>query len=691
MTQSRDLLIELGTEELPPKALKALASAFHDGFIQKLKELELSYVDSEWMATPRRLAIRVFELDTQQQDKIQDRQGPAVAAAFNADGSPKPAAVGFAKSCGVEVDDLERVSTPKGERLAFQLTVKGQATSELIPEAIEYALSKLPIPKAMRWGNGDHEFIRVPHWLLILFGEEVPQATIFDLTASNQSFGHRFHAPQAITIENPKSYDEQLANAYVDVSFASRKAKIRNQVESIAQTLNATPVVDEDLLEEVAALVEWPVALQGGFDETFLEVPAEALIATMQADQKYFHLVDEKQKLLPYFITVSNIESTRPQSVIDGNEKVIRPRLSDAKFFYEADKKHRLDSYSEKLKNIIFQKKLGSLFDKTQRVKAVASELAAPLQGNVEDIQRAADLCKSDLMTNMVYEFPELQGIMGSYYAKNDGENEQVCKAMNEIYQPRFAGDQLPSSATGSALSIADRLDTLVGIFGIGQPPTGAKDPFALRRSAVGLIRILTEKKINLDLKPLVNSSIGSYQGIELTEETCSQVLSFIEGRMNAWYLERGYSAQVLQSVFALKLTNPYDIQQRIEAVNHFNQLDDSEALAAANKRVGNILSKADIDVQQNRVDAQLFEQEEERALFDQLETITEEVQQLVAQSQYQSALTMLAKLREPVDAFFDHVMVNAEDTKVRSNRLALLNALHSLFLSIADISLLQK
>ncbi|NVJ51780.1 MAG: glycine--tRNA ligase subunit beta [Gammaproteobacteria bacterium] len=691
MTQTQDLLIELGTEELPPKALKSLAAAFHNGVIERLKDLELSFTDSEWLATPRRLAVRVFDLQVQQQDKVQDRQGPAVAAAFNDDGSAKPAAVGFAKSCGVDVTELQRVATAKGERLAYQVKVPGQATSALLNDVINAALAKLPIPKAMRWGQGEHEFIRVPHWLLVLFGETVAPVQVFDLQSNNISFGHRFHAPDAIIINNAKSYDEQLRAAFVDVSFASRKAHIREQVEAIAKTLNATAVIEESLLEEVAALVEWPVALTGGFDAEFLEVPAEALIATMQADQKYFHLVDEQQRLLPHFITVSNIESRHPQSVIDGNERVIRPRLADAKFFYDADKKHRLDSYQEKLKSIVFQQKLGTLYDKTMRIKQLAKPLADALAGQTALIERAAELCKSDLLTNMVYEFPELQGIMGSYYAANDNEPKEVAAAMNEVYQPRFAGDVLPKTITGSALSIADRIDTLVGIFGINQPPTGAKDPFALRRSALGLIRILVEKGINLSLEPLLEQAKANYQDNAFTDETTASVLEFIAGRLQAWYLDKGYSAQVIHSVLVLNIDNPFDIHQRLAAVSDFNELPASESLAAANKRVSNILSKAEDNYATHKIDSALFEAQEEKVLFEQLSSMNDRVQSHVQGGDYAAALKLLATLKEPIDAFFDKVMVNADNNAVRLNRLQLLHSLRALFLSIADVSLLQK
>jgi glycyl-tRNA synthetase beta chain len=690
MTQAADFLVELGTEELPPKALTTLAQAFHDQLITQINNADLSFIDSEWFATPRRLAVRVNQLQLQQNDKQVERLGPAVAAAFDGEGNPKPAAIGFAKSCGVEVSDLQRIATDKGERLAFNATVKGEAAATLLPAMVNEALSKLPIPKAMRWGESQAEFIRPPHWLLMMLGEHVVEANLLELCSSNISYGHRFHAPQAITLQAPADYEKLLYQAKVDVSFQSRKANIRQQVEAIAEQQGAVAVIDEELLEEVTALVEWPVALCGKFDEAFLSVPAEALIATMQKDQKYFHLVDKNDRLMPLFITVANIESIHQESVIHGNERVIRPRLADAKFFYDADCKHNLADSIEKLKSIVFQNKLGSLYDKTQRIKTVARWIAEQIGSRQSDVERAADLCKCDLVSNMVYEFPELQGIMGRYYAANDGENPEVCAAMDDIYRPRFAGDQLPESQTGIALAIADRIDTLVGIFGIGQPPTGAKDPFALRRAALGILRILVEKELALDLKQLLSISINSFSGISLIEDTQQQIEHFFDARLQAWYQEQGFTPQVITAVTTLGLTEPLDIHLRIHAVNQFNQLESSEALAAANKRVGNILSKSATH-SLKAVDENLLQQQEEIELYRQLSAMTEKVQQWVANKDYSAALNQLAGLREVIDAFFAQVMVNVEDDAIKNNRLALLHQIRSLFLSIADVSLLQK
>lgn len=691
MSQHQDFLVELGTEELPPKALAKLATALHQNIIERLQNAELKFKQSEWFATPRRLAVRVIDLQAQQDDKVMERQGPAVNAAFDAEGNPKPAAIGFAKSCGVNVEDLDRTETPKGERLSYKAKVKGAATVDLLPEVVESSLKKLPIPKAMRWGDSDAEFIRPPHWLVMLFGKDIVPATIFDLQSGNQTMGHRFHTPDAITIADPSSYEASLRSVKVDVDFEHRKRTIRQQVESIAQKHNAKAVIEEDLLNEVAALVEWPVALDGQFDEAFLEVPAEALIATMQADQKYFHLVDNNDRLLPRFITVSNIESKRPHTVIEGNERVIRPRLADAKFFFDSDKKKPLDDYINKLQKVVFQKKLGTLYDKSQRIKQVAGSIANNLGYSVELAQRAAELCKCDLMSSMVYEFPELQGIAGRHYATLHNEHADVAAAMDEVYMPRFAGDALPGTETGICLALADRIDTLVGIFGIGQAPTGAKDPFALRRAALGVIRLIVEKQLNLDLSQLIDESIEALREIPLESGTKDQLLEFFAARTQAWYQEQSFSAQVIQAVTALEITQPADLDKRIRAVAEFNKLEQSEALAAANKRVSNILAKSEVDVSSLSVKQELLEEAEESTLFSDMNNIGEQVAQKVNASDYSDALNLLASLRDSIDNFFDKVMVNADNTEVKNNRLALLNQLRQMFLSIADISLLQK
>lgn len=686
----QDFLFELGCEELPPKALTKLADSLHASLCQSFESLGLSFADSEWFATPRRLAVRFTNLDAAQADKQVEKLGPAVQAAFDDDGNPKPAATGFARSNGVEVDQLSRKQTDKGERLAFIADVKGQMTSELIQDVLEKAINQLPVPKAMRWGDSSSQFTRPVHWVLAILGEQVLPVKLFEEQASNQTFGHRFHAPDAITINSADQYDAALTEAKVITSFAARKAKIREQVEAIAKELNAIAVIDEDLLEEVTALVEWPVALAGNFDDEFLKVPSEALISSMAEHQKYFHLVDQDNQLLPKFITIANIESKNTQSVIEGNEKVIRPRLADAKFFYDTDCKKSLASYTEKLKTILFQNKLGTLFDKTQRIKKLAEKIAAMLGEDSALVSRAAELCKCDLMTDMVYEFSDLQGIMGRYYATNDGEPAEVAAAMDEVYMPRFAGDDLPETQTGLILAIAERIDTLVGIFGINQIPTGAKDPFALRRASLGVLRLITEKSLALDIAELIDASLDSYSDIELEANTKKQLLDFFAARELAMYQAMDVPTQAIQSVQALKITQPTDFAKRVNAVTQFNQSEESGDLAEANKRVKNILEKSEFDPAVIQIDESLFESEES-ALYSTINENKDFVATSAAKGEYAAALDKLAGLKSVVNNFFDHVMINADDPAVRNNRLALITELRSLFLQIADVSLLQK
>lgn len=686
----QDFLFELGCEELPPKALTKLASSLHNHLKSSFESLGLDFVDSEWFATPRRLAVRFIQLDSAQSDKQVEKLGPAVVAAFDNDGNAKPAAIGFAKSNGVEVSDLSRKKTGKGERLAYVADVKGKKTNELMQELLQKAVAQLPVPKAMRWGDSSDQFSRPVHWLVAIMGEVTLAINLFGLTASNQSFGHRFHAPDPITISNPNEYEAKLTAANVIACFEERKAKIRIQVEKIAGDANANAVVSEELLEEVTALVEWPVALLGNFEKEFLEVPSEALISSMAEHQKYFHLVNDQDELLPHFITISNIESKNPQSVIEGNEKVIRPRLADAKFFYDSDCKNSLESYIEKLKKIVFQNKLGSLFDKSQRVKSLAGFIAKEVNADKALTDRAADLCKCDLMTDMVGEFSDLQGIMGRYYANKDNENKDVAAAMDEIYMPRFAGDQLPTTTTGLILALAERIDTLVGIFGIGQIPTGAKDPFALRRAALGALRLVSEKELDLDLSDLIDQSISTFDGVTIEANTKTELLKFFAARSNAMYQDLGFSSQVIKSVQVLNISQPTDFINRIKAVKSFDAQPESNDLAEANKRVKNILAKSDFNRIEIKIDQSLFEQDE-KALFETIEQVKGFVKDQIECAQYGKALERLASLKDVVNQFFDKVMINVDDSAIRNNRLALINELRNLFIGIADISLLQK
>lgn len=686
----QDFLFELGCEELPPKALMKLANSLHSQLVASFDSLGLNHSDSECFATPRRLAVRINQLDLAQADKKVEKLGPAVAAAFDADGNPKPAAMGFAKSNGVEVKDLDRKQTNKGERLAYIAEVKGQKTSELLQDILQKAISQLPVPKAMRWGDSSYQFSRPVHWILAILGSDVVNIEIFGEKSDNKTYGHRFHSPAAITITTPSEYELKLSKHKVIACFEERKAKIRIQVEKIAKQIKANAVVSEDLLEEVAALVEWPVALRGNFEEEFLQVPSEALISSMAEHQKYFHLVDDDNNLLPHFITVSNIESKNPASVIDGNEKVIRPRLADAKFFYDSDCKNSLDSYIEKLKKIVFQNKLGSLYDKSQRVKSLASYIAKQLDADQTLVNRAAEICKCDLMTNMVGEFSDLQGIMGRYYATKDGEPDEVAAAMDEIYMPRFAGDKLPETTTGLILALSERIDTLVGIFGIGQIPTGAKDPFALRRAALGVLRLITENKLDLDLLDLINASVDSFIDVEIDSNVNSELLKFFAARTAAMYQEKGISSQIIKSVQALNITQPTDFLNRITAVEAFDRQPESNDLAEANKRVKNILAKSDSDLSKVSINQSLFEQDE-KALFETIQNVKGFVDAQVSDGNYEAALEKLASLKDVVNQFFDKVMINADDLAIRNNRLALINELRNLFIGIADISLLQK
>lgn len=682
-----DLLFELGTEELPPKALKTLSHALRDNLAANLQSNDFDFDSIENYAAPRRLALIIRNLADSQPDKNVERLGPAVAGAFNDDGSAKPAAVGFAKSCGVEVDQLDRIETDKGERLGYTIAQKGQPLAELIEDMLNSALKKLPIPKPMRWGDRSEQFIRPVHWAVLLFGDQVLNATVLGVKTSNQSRGHRFMSPDWVTFNAANDYLPKLLAAKVNADYEQRKEQIRGQVIAQADAIGGVAQIDEGLLDEVASLVEWPVALTGKFDTDFLAVPAECLISSMAEHQKYFHVLDKDGKLMPNFITVSNIESKRPQSVIEGNEKVIRPRLADAMFFFETDKKVSLESHQAHLKNVVFQKQLGSVQDKAERVAELAAKIAPMIGADAEQARRAGLLSKCDLATNMVGEFDNLQGVMGTYYARHDGENENVAIAMTEQYLPKFSGDELAKNPVGQCLAIADRVDSLVGIFGIGQAPSGAKDPFALRRAAIGLIRTIVENQLALDLIDLIAHSKASFGDKLSNTNVETALLDFILDRFRAWYLDQGVSSNTISAVMALRPTQPLDFDARVKAVQFFQTLPEAESLSAANKRVKNILAKADIKVPES-IDASLLQETEEQALA---KTITDAEAKLSAMTSYQDKLQHLASLRDEVDAFFDKVMVNAEDAAVKANRLAMLKKLQDLFGSVADISLLQN
>lgn len=683
------LLLELGAEELPPTALDALSDAFAAGIEKGLQEAEMPFQSVTAYATPRRLAVQVIGLADKQPDREVERRGPALAAAFK-DGAPTKAAEGFARSCGVSVDELIHLETDKGTWLGYREQQQGESVQALLPEMLRKTLQSLPVPKNMRWGSSRVEFSRPVHWLVALYGSDVIAAEALGLQTSRTTYGHRFHAPDAIQLAHADDYLATLENAYVLADRQRRRERIREQVLAEAEVQEANAVIDEDLLVEVSGLVEWPVALTGSFDERFLEVPAECLISSMKANQKYFHLLDDQGKLKPLFITISNIDSIDPQQVISGNEKVIRPRLADAAFFYDTDRKRTLASRIPQLESVVFQQQLGTLADKARRSTAIATFIAQQINGDVAHAQRAVALAKCDLVTEMVLEFPELQGIMGRYYAEQDGEPAEVAQALEEQYLPRFASDTIPQSLTGQALALADRLDTLVGIFGIGQRPTGAKDPFALRRASIGVLNILVKGELNLDLRELLQVAADQHQSLPKADGLVEDVLTYMLDRFRAWGQEEGISAEMYLAVRARPVTKPLDFARRLRAVKAFAQREEAAALAAANKRVSNILSKQEHDGN-TQVDQPLLQEEAELNLFNAVSASQQQVAPLFAEGNYQQALDALATLREPVDAFFDQVMVMADDETVRRNRLSLLASLQALFLEVADISQLPQ
>jgi glycyl-tRNA synthetase beta chain len=685
-----NLIIELGTEELPPKSLRMLAEAFRDGIQTQLEKADIAFESIEFLASPRRLAVSVKALATGQSDKIVEKRGPAIASAFDAEGNATKAAQGWARSNGITVEQAERLKTDKGEWLLFKAQVKGQETKSLLAGMVEIALNKLPIAKPMRWGNNSMQFIRPTKTLTILLGSELVDATILGCKSARIIRGHRFHCNKELVLDHADNYVSLLRDeGFVIADHEARKAMVKAQVIAAATKENGVADIDDDLLEEVCSIVEWPITYVGSFEDKFLNVPAEALIYTMKDNQKYFPLLDNDGKLMARFIFVSNIDSKEPKQVIEGNEKVVRPRLADAEFFYNQDQKSTLESRVDSLDSIVFQKQLGTLKEKSTRIAELASIIAQKIGANVDDSKRAGLLCKTDLMTDMVLEFPDVQGVMGMYYARFDGESEDVAVALNEQYMPRYAGDQLPGSLVSCAVALADKFDTLVGIFGIGQIPKGDKDPFALRRAAIGVLRIIVEKDLDLDLTELVAASTTLY-GDKLTSDVSTSVVDFMLGRFNAWYQDQNVATDIVKAVMARRPTRPSDFNKRIEAVTGFRALEASKTLAAANKRVGNILAKTD-DVIADDINAALLVEEAEINLAKVVEQLTIDLAPVFAISDYNTALTQLAQLKDPVDAFFDNVMVMCDDNATKLNRLALLNILRNQFLNVADISLLQS
>ena len=719
---TQNFLVEIGTEELPPKALKTLATSFADNVEVELNQAGLSFDKIEWFAAPRRLAVKVLNLATQQPSKEIEKRGPAVSAAFDAEGKPTKAAEGWARGCGITVEQAERIATDKGEWLVHRAKIEGQPTKNLLNDIVANALAKLPIPKPMRWADKTVQFIRPVHTVTMLLGDELIEGEILGVSSARTIRGHRFLGEKEFEIQHADQYPQLLREkGSVVADFNERKAEILAKSQAKATALGGVADIEESLLEEVTSLVEYPNVLAAKFEERFLAVPAEALVYTMKGDQKYFPIYDKDGKLLPHFIFVSNINPEDPIAIIEGNEKVVRPRLTDAEFFFKTDLKQKLVDRLPRLETVLFQQQLGTLKDKTDRIEQLAGEIAKQIGADEAKAKRAGLLSKCDLMTNMVFEFTDTQGVMGMHYARHDGEDEEVAVALNEQYMPRFAGDELPKSLVASAVALADKFDTLTGIFGIGQAPKGSADPFALRRAALGALRIIVEKNLPLDLEDLVRKSVQSYESVAQTKfeenlgkgnprpifaiqkdgdsklsvaspltnaNVVKEVVDFMLGRFRAWYQDEGIAVDVIQAVLARRPTRPADFDARVRAVSHFRTLDSAEALAAANKRVSNILAKADTAIGEINLTACV--EPAEKALAEAVLALRTEVQPLIAQGDYTAVLDKLANLRAPVDNFFDNVMVNAEDPALRQNRLAILNTLQGLFLQVADISLLQ-
>jgi glycyl-tRNA synthetase beta chain len=691
MNNTADLIFELGTEELPPVALKRLSLALEKEFISGLKEAGLTHGQVTSHATPRRLALIVEDCATRQPDRKLEKRGPAVQAAFDGEGNPTKAAEGFARSCGTSVDRLDRLRTDKGEWLMLQVEEKGKTAAELLPAIADQSLSRLPVPKRMRWGNSDAQFVRPVHWLLFKQGAKVVPCQLLEVKAGEISYGHRFHHPEPLFIESASSYSSILeSTGKVITHFDTRRAKIKAQVEKVARTLGGTAGIDPALLDEVTALNEWPVAITGSFDENFLEVPAEALILTMKKNQKYFPLFNADGKLMNHFITIANIDSPKPDVISKGNERVIRPRLADAKFFWEQDGKKKLEDYIESLKGVVFQQKLGSMYDKSVRVAELAGWIAGQTGADVELAKRAAMLSRCDLMTNMVGEFADMQGIMGRYQALRDGEPVEISQAMEEFYLPRHSGGILPQTPTGIALALAEKIDTLCGIFGIGMKPTGDKDPFALRRAALGALRIIREHSLTLDIRNLLDVAQSLLEDKIGDEQPARAVYPFLMDRLKVLLADEGISVPLFESVIAVQPRTIPDLDARIQAVQSFMQLPEAEALAAANKRIRNILRKSKGNIPDS-INSTWLQEAAEKSMVEQLQAMQDKVSPLLENADYETALKHLAELRVAVDRFFDEVMVMAKDEQLRNNRLALLRQLSDLFLQVADISQLQQ
>lgn len=683
-----DLLIEIGCEDLPAGSVEPLANHLGNALFDVLKKAELCSTPPKIYATPRRIAAIWPDVKEQQPDQHVERKGPAVAAAY-VDGEPSKALAGFLKGANATVDDLSTIDTPKGEWVVLKQVQAGRSLETVVADAMPDIVKTMPMPKRMRWSDYNHEFLRPVVWLCAMVGSKTLPLTLLGLQASNTTLGHRFHSPDAITIGNASDYNDVLAKHYVIAEFAKRRALIQTEVVKKAESLGGTAVSDAALLDEVTALVEWPVIVAGKFEKNYLEIPKEALIQTMQENQRYFALLDNNDGLMPAFITVANVESVNVQTVIDGNERVIHPRFADTMFFWEQDKQKQLADHQQSLGSLLFQKKLGSVGDKVERMQHVSVWLAKLLGESADHCKLAASLCKCDLNTEIVKELAKMQGICGRYYAERDGHPTPVAAAMEEHYFPKQAGGQLPEHGVAQILSIADKIDTLVGIYGLGMKPTGAKDPFGLRRCALGVVRIIIEKQLDINLDELINESISTYGDRLPSDFEPQTLLDYITERLKGYAQDQGYSADVIDAVLAKSLSNPLDISARLHAINEFRSTEAAESLAAASKRTGNILKKAKLG-DLGAVNEALLVEPAEQALYDALQKIEPQIAADLKQRDYQKAMTATATLRTSVDAFFDNVMVNTDDDATRNNRLGLLQQLNDLCSCTAELSRLQ-
>ena len=676
--KTHDFLLELGTEELPPKLLLKLSNSLKDNLSLELQKLNIGLDTIKAFATPRRLAISISALQSKQQDQIIEKKGPSTQ-------SPEMAINGFAKSCGVGVTDLEKKELGGKEYFFYSKEESGQSISDLLPEVIEKSIKNIPITRAMRWGNSDYSFVRPVHWLVLLLDKNVVPAKIMGLESGRATRGLRFQE-SSIELSHAKDYEQIMSdNAEILVDFSKRKELIRDQVLSVAQKNDAEVVIDESLLDEVCALVEYPRAFSGGFDKKFLDIPQEAIISAMKLHQKYFHLVDSKGKLLPLFISVANIESTNLQVIVDGNERVIHPRLADSEFFWNQDKAKRLEERLPDLDGVMFMKSLGSMGQKAKRIESLSFHIADLVGFDKKASARAGLLSKSDLLSEMVGEFADLQGVMGGYYALNDGETKAVSVAIREHYQPRFSGDKVPSTREGLVVAIADKLDTITGIYGIGQAPTGSKDPYALRRLALGLLRILLEAKIELNLKSLIDFSLNLH--LKEVDKGCGDAIySFMMERLKAYYKDANIDRNVYEAVLAVSPDSPLDFHLRVEALSEFTQSEDSKSLIESNKRIANILK--DSNEKNEKLNSKILIDDSEVKLFNATESLSK---QLSGIKDYKEVMKSLIDLKDLIDSFFDNVMVNADDEKLKSSRLALIRRIRALFLSVADISYLSS